>query len=204
MHTETIRHGISAVMLGRGRLDEGDMLELGAVLEALVGSQFEVLLVTDCPNTLSSLVDNLRASTPALPLRVVEGSSLAAGCAAATYDVFWLSGDDRDVDVRQTNRLFDAIEHGADAAAGYRPRRSDGLFRYLQRWGCNVSLDCAVVLMRRHLWQTVLVRHDGAHATVAEVVVNARKLGYCVSEIPVSCRRPSIETVSPAARSWAA
>jgi hypothetical protein len=86
---------------------------------------------------------------------------------------------------------MDAIEHGAEVAAGYRPRRTDAIVRRLQRWGWHVDVDCAFALLRRAVWQRL---RDAASTGVpcAELSGKARRLGFRVAEVAVSQRRPSI------------
>lgn len=184
------RHGISAVLMTAEHLD-ATVLDLAAVLEGLVSSAFEIIVVTGQPRQLLAVTEELRARAPALTLRVVEGDSVGAGCDAAIYDLIFLSARDGRFDVRELNHLLDAIERGADVAAGYRPRPTDGIFRHLQRWGWNVHIDCAFSLFRRGIWPKLDRRGRGS---CAELVLSVRRLGYHVTEVPVRHRRPAMGT----------
>jgi hypothetical protein len=184
------RHGISAVLMTAEHLD-ATVLDLAAVLEGLVSSAFEIIVVTAQPRRIHAVTEELRARAPALPLRVVEGDTVAAGCEAAVYDLVLLSARDGRFDVRELNHLLDAIERGADVAAGYRPRRTDGIFRQLQRLGWNVHVDCAFSLFRRRIWARLDRRGRGS---CADLVLNVRRLGYHVTEVPVRHRRPTMGT----------
>jgi hypothetical protein len=179
--------GISAVVQPGNDLATA-VLDLTAVLEGLVADRFEVILVS---HGLPTDVADLKVRAPHLPLRVVEGDSVAEGCEAARYDLMCVAAGDGQYDVRELNHLLDAIEAGADMAAGYRPRRMDGLMRQFQRWGWKVDLDCAFALLRRDVWQS-LSAMPGKPWCCAALLASARQRGYRVAEVPVSHRRPSI------------
>jgi hypothetical protein len=101
--------------------------------------------------------------------------------------------------VRELNHLLDAIEQGADVAAGYRPRLSDGFFRQLRRWGWKLKVDCAFELFRRDVWQDIAVQvKDGRALPCSDLLTSIRQLGYRVAEVPVSSRRPIIGERLPA------
>src|ERR1051326_8473304 len=113
-----VQPGISAVLLPCHDLD-GAVLDLAAVLGGLVGERFEIILV--CDDTPTE-VASLRARAPHLPLRIVGGTTSAAGCEAASYDTLFVAAGDGQFDVRELNHLFDAVELGVEVAIGYRPR----------------------------------------------------------------------------------
>jgi hypothetical protein len=170
------------------------VLDLVAVLEGLVDDQFEIVLVAG--ETPPDIL-HLRARGRGLPLRVVEGASIADGCDAASYDLIFVAAPDGQFDVRELNHLLDAIEDGADVAVGYRPRRTDALVRQLQRWGWNLDLDCAYSLIRHGVWQR-LKREGRPTSCWTEMLANVRRLGFRVREVPVSHRRPTFGvSVSP-------
>jgi hypothetical protein len=182
-----VHAGISAVLTPCNDLD-GAVLDLAAVLGGLVGERFEIILV--CDETPSE-VAGLLARAPQLPLRVVEGDTSAAGCEVARYDTLFVAAGDGQFDVRELNHLFDAVELGIDVAVGYRPRRSDLLVRRLLHWGVAVEVDCAFALVRRHVW-AALAPTAFTRCRCAELISDARRLGYRVVEVPVSKRRPAI------------
>ena len=113
------------------------------------------------------------------------------GCDSARYELILVASDDGQFDVRELNHLLEAVEAGADVAAGYRPKRMDGLKRQFQRWGWKVDVDCAFVLLRRQAWQAVAATQDRAWCCAA-VLSAVRHLGYRVAEVPVSHKRPTI------------
>jgi hypothetical protein len=176
------------------------VLDHVAVLEGLVGDRFEILLVADdhAPD-----VADVAARARGLPLRVIHGSTTADGCDAARYELICFGAPDGQFDVRELNHLLEAIEHGADVAAGYRPRRTDVLVRQFQRWGWNLDLDCAFELMHREVWQRL--KFEGQQTSCcAELAANARRLGFHVVEVPVSHRRPTIGAPISSSTGWRA
>jgi glycosyltransferase involved in cell wall biosynthesis len=205
--------GISAVLAttnsaGATEL-EGAVLDLAAVLDGLVYGNFEIIVV-DVASTahVADVLSELRARCPALPLRhherehVCQKAALAAGFDAAEYDLILVIGANGEFDVSETNHLLEAIEHGADLAIGYRPRRADGIVRRLHGWGWNVlvsllfgktgrDVDCSFKLFRTVVWQRVAIHAPEASSTFnTELLVKARRLGFRVAEVPVSHRRP--------------
>jgi Glycosyl transferase family 2 len=188
---------------------EGAILDLAAVLDGLANGDFEIIVVEQNASSNSAeLLGELQARCPALPVRLLPGEhigqepALAAGFDAAAYDLILVSGSDGEIDVREANHLLEAVEHGADMAIGYRPRRADGFVRRLCGWGWNalVSLlfgktgrdvDCPFKLFRTVVWQRVDVHPREPRPTFnAELLVRARRLGFNVAEVPVSHRRP--------------
>jgi hypothetical protein len=165
-------HGISGIDVERAALD------LVAVLEGLVDSRFEILLV----DASRELTLNLQAR--GLPVQVASDASTTD----TAYDLVFVASQDGEFDIRELNHLLDAIEDGADLAAGYRPRRTDAIVRAFQRWGWNVDVDCAFALVKSCLWQSL------RKSCCAELVAAARRSGHRVTEVPVSHRRPTIGT----------
>jgi hypothetical protein len=142
---------------------------------------------TEAPDWLA----DLQARAPGLPLRLVDGAAIGDGCDAAAYDLIFVAAHDGQFDVRELNHLLEAIESGADVAAGYRPRRMDALVRPFQRLGWKVDVDCAFELLRSRVWRE-LARTQRKTVCCAELLSRVRGLGYRVAEVPVSHRRPSI------------
>jgi hypothetical protein len=177
--------GISAVLLPRDDL-ESAVLDLAVVLEGLCADRFEIIVVGYHPS-----LEDVRARAPRLPLRALDGDSIVDGCNAARYELILVASDDGQFDVRELNHLLEAVEAGADVAAGYRPKRMDGLKRQFQRWGWNVDVDCAFVLLRRQVWQAVAATQERTWCC-ATLLAGVRHLGYRVAEVPVSHKRPTI------------
>lgn len=167
--------GISAVLLP-GLDADSEVLDLAVVLQGLVGDRFEILLVSHD----ASVAANLQPRR--VPLRLVDGTSVADGCRAAAYELILVTAADGQFDIRELNHLLDAIETGADVAVGYRPHATDALVRAIQRCGWRVEMDFAFTLLRRSVWE-----HMHGVSTA-----EARRIGYHVTELPVSHRRPTI------------
>jgi hypothetical protein len=175
--------GISAVLVANEDLDRA-ILDLAAVLDGLAHDHFEIILVGDAEQTDGVLAD-MRARVPRLPL------VSATGRIAPRYELIFAAARDGQFDVRELNHLLEAVEGGADVAAGYRPRRTDGIVRQLQRWGWHVDVDCAFALFRRAVWQRL---QSNARANLcAEMSSGARRLGFRVTDVPVSPARPRID-----------
>ena len=171
--------GISAVLLPCANFETA-ALDLAAVLAGLVGDRFEIILVCD-QRQVPAQVSDLLARAPHLPLRVVNGSGVGEGCAAARYELVFIAARDGQFDVRELNRLLDAVERGADVALGYRRRWADGFVRQLQKVGVRVALDWAFFLARRQIWCAAAQTSDWPN-----LVGLARRRGYRVAEVPVS------------------
>ena len=177
--------GISALVLATDDLDRA-VLDLAAVLDGLAPERFEIIVVGDAIS-----LSELRARAPGLPIRCVSGD------VDPRYELVFVAARDGRFDVRELNHLMDAIEHGAEVAAGYRPRRTDAIVRRLQRWGWHVDVDCAFALLRRTVWQR-LKEAASTGVPCAELSSKARRLGFRVAEVAVSQRRPSIGLAAPA------
>ena len=181
--------GISAVIVANDDIDRA-MLDLAAVLDGLAPARFEIIVVGLAPAGLRELLGR----APGLPVRAVSN------IADPRYDLVFVAARDGRFDVRELNHLLEAIEHGADVAAGYRPRRTDAIVRRLQRWGCHVDVDCAFALFRHPVWQQLT--RDGSHrVALPELRSKARREGFRVAEVAVSQRRPTIGvTISASTR----
>jgi hypothetical protein len=182
--------GISAVLMLSPDLDSV-ALDLIAVLEGLVSRNFELVVVLPSMQ-VSGPINELRARAPGVPLRVVEGEDIRDACNTAVYDLIYVSAADGQFDVRELNHLLDEVEKGADVAVGYRPKRTDAIFRSLERLGWHRTVDCAFGLIRSGVWHDVaalVCAHD--RTPWVDLVAKVRRLGYVVSEVPVSGRRPT-------------
>jgi hypothetical protein len=174
--------GISALVTTSEDLDRG-VLDLAAVLDGLAPERFEIVIVGEA----ASILSELRARAPSLPVRSVVGE------ADPRYELVFVGSRDGQFDIRELNHLLEAIERGADVAAGYRPRRTDPIVRRLQRWGWHVDVDCAFALLKRVVWQQIMAHaKTGPRMCCAEFSSQARRLGFDVTDVAVSQRRPSI------------
>jgi glycosyltransferase involved in cell wall biosynthesis len=190
--------GISAVLAGH--LDEGQLygtvLDVAAVLDALIDDNFEVILVVDgSADRPIQVLDELRVRCPGLRVRCA--TDVAAGFDAAAYDLILLAAADGQFDMRELNHFLEAIERGADLAIGYRTSHSAGLGWRLRRWAWYASVrllfgatardaDCSFKLFRRAVWERVAMQPTSTTLNT-ELLVRARRLGFRVDELPVTC-----------------
>ena len=204
-----IQPGISAVVFappGQAELDAA-ILDLAAVLDGLVVGNFEIVLVEVASSRrVTDTLAELRVRFPHLPLRLFEGhfadqaSALSTAFGSAAYDLIFVTSADGQYDVRELNHLLEAIEHGADLAIGYRPKRVDSISQRLDGWGWNVlinlmfgptarDVNCAFKLFRQNVWQRVGMRSRSTTTFYTELLVRARRLGFHVIEVPVKHHR---------------
>jgi hypothetical protein len=182
--------GISAVLSSHVRqpLTEDVVLDLAAVLDGLVGDNFEII-VADGP---SDSLDSLLVRFPHLPLRILEARDRdpAAGIGRAAYDLILLVSPDYAFDVRELNHFLDAVEHGADLAIGYRAHNMRRFAWYVLGhllFGKTArDVDCPFKLFRRRVWQRTGMQPRGVDRWFStRLVVRARRLGFRVAELPV-------------------
>ncbi len=169
--------GITAVLFPGDGLDRA-ILDLAAVLEGLVGDRFEILVVSND----ALLLADMPSRAPGLPLKVLNGATIADACAAARFNLVLVAAPDGQYDVRELNHLLDAILAGADLAVGYRPRPGDVLARQLERFGWSRRLDVAFALLRRDFGEP--------GTSLGALPALARRRGYRVAEVQVAHRRP--------------
>jgi hypothetical protein len=204
-----VQPGISAVLAAHDDSTElaGAVLDLAAVLDGLVGDNFEIIVArVGCPGgAATDHLAGLRAGHPDLPLRLLEGDhsgevlAWVAGFEAATYDLILVTTADGQFEVRESNHLMDAVDGGADVAIGYRVHRTDGFVRRMQARGWNMlvrllfgkigrDVDCPFRLFRRAAWLKMAMhpRNEPTPIFNAEFLVRARRLNFQVAEVPLS------------------
>jgi hypothetical protein len=182
--------GISAVLSSHVRLPltEDVVLDLAAVLDGLVGEDFEII-VADGP---SDSVDHLLARFPHLPLRILDARDRdpAAGIGNAAYNLILLVSPDYAFDVRDLNHFLEAVENGADLAIGYRAHNFKRFAWYLLGhllFGKTArDVDCPFKLFRRCVWRRTGLQPRGIDRWFStRLIVRARRLGFRVAELPV-------------------
>jgi hypothetical protein len=182
--------GISAVLTAP--LSEDAALDLVAVLDGLVGSNFEILLAGHDAEAL----DAVRARLPALGLRATS-ADLAATISRTEHDLVLLTSGAGELDVYALNHFLEAIEAGADLAIGYRPRTIGRLawsaFGHLLFGKTARDVDCPFKLFRRAVWQRTSMEPHGMDRWFStRLVVRARRLGFRVAELPVQPAKPNL------------
>ena len=183
--------GISAVLTAPLR-DEA-VLDLIAVLDGLVGGNFDITVVDPAPGVL----DALNVSHPNLPLCQTD-ADLTAAIASTQRDLVLLARGDGALDFYELNHFLEAIEHGADLAMGYRPRNVERvlwsavgtvLFGKTAR-----DVDCPFKLFRRSVWDRTSMEPHGVDRWFStRLVVRSRRLGFRVEELPVRLAQPGFE-----------
>jgi hypothetical protein len=182
--------GISAVLSSHVQRPptEEVVLELAAVLDGLVGDNFEII-VADGP---SDSLDGLRIRFPHLPLRILEARDHdpAAGIGCAAYDLILLVSSDYAFDLRELNHFLEAVEQGADLAIGYRAHNFKRFAWYVLGhllFGRTArDVDCPFKLFRQCVWQRTGMHPRGPDRWFStRLVVRARRLGFRVTELPV-------------------
>src|SRR3979411_2722468 len=105
-----VQPGISAVLAADDEHTEleGAVLDLAAVLDGLVNTNFEIIVVDVTPSRrLTETLAGLRAHSPDLPLRILEGdyvgqaAAFAAGFDAAGYDLILVATSDGQFEVHE-------------------------------------------------------------------------------------------------------
>jgi hypothetical protein len=182
--------GISAVLSSHVQqpLTEDMLLDLAAVLDGLVGNNFEII-VADGP---SDSLDSLLVRFPHLPLRILEARDRdpAAGIGRAAHDLILLVSPDYAFDVRDLNHFLEAVERGADLVIGYRAynfrRFAWYALGHLLFGKTARDVDCPFKLFRSCVWRRTGMHPRGADRWFStRLVVRARRLGFRVAELPV-------------------
>ena len=185
--------GISALIVARDDTPVADevVLDLVAVLDGLVGENFEIVLIGGATDL------ELLAGYPNLPLRVLE-ADLRSAVNQANYDLLLVLSADSRLDARALNHFLEAIERGADLAVGYRPfslaRMTWSALGALLFGKTARDVECPFKLFRRTVWdRTEVASSDLDRWFCTRLVVRARRLGFRVAELPVNLVSGSIQ-----------
>jgi glycosyltransferase involved in cell wall biosynthesis len=181
------------------------VLELAMHLGALAGNgRYEIVVVDDASHDgTAQTLEELHARRLGLPLVVVThernrgyGTALARGYDAAHNELIFVTSGARQFDVAELAAFLAEIDAGADLAIGWRRKPADPPLRRAGAWGWKLlvnglfghtarDVDCAFMLIRRRVWESLTVHARGA-AFSAELLIKARRLGFRVKELPVS------------------
>jgi glycosyltransferase involved in cell wall biosynthesis len=201
-----MRHmSISAVLpaYNEEALIEHTVRRVADVLGRLV-RQFEVVVTNDgSRDRTGEILARLRAAEPGLHLRLVThptnqgyGAALASGFDAAHLELIFLTDGDKQFDVAELAGFLPEMDEHTDLVIGWRRNRADPPLRRLNALGWKLlvnglfgytarDIDCAFKLFRRRVWEGLTVHARGATFS-AEFIVKARRLGFRVTELPVS------------------
>lgn len=182
---------------------EQSVRQFAGIIRPLV-EWFEIIVTNDGSrdNTREVLRD-LQQSAPELNLRVIThstnrgyGAALASGFDAARGDYLFFTDGDLQFDLKEINMFLPYAVAGKDLVIGWRRKRADPPMRLANAFGWKLlvnglfgytakDIDCAFKLFRRQVWEAVNVHATGATFS-AEFLVKARRLGFNVTELPVS------------------
>ncbi len=123
------------------------------------------------------------------------GGALRSGFAAATGDWVFYTDGDAQYDVREMDRLVEAISDDVDVVQGYKITRHDPLHRivigrmyhHLVRLAFGLKLrdvDCDFRLIRRRVFDTVELKSDSG-VICAEMMTKIQRANFRVAEVPV-------------------
>ena len=161
------------------------MLDLVAVLDGLVGGNFDITV--DAP--AQAAVETLQASHPHLPIRQTD-EDLTRVIGSTQRDLILLATGAGDLDLFELNHFVEAIEGGADLAVGYRSRTVERVawnaFGALLFGRTARDVDCPFKLFRRAVWERTSMEPHGVDRWFSmRLIVRARRLGFRVAELPV-------------------
>jgi glycosyltransferase involved in cell wall biosynthesis len=197
--------GISAVLpaFNEEAIIERTVKHVSGVLAGLT-SDFEVIVTNDgSRDRTGEILSDLQTRAPQLNLRVVThrvncgyGAALASGFDAARKELIFMTDGDKQFDVTELNLFLPAMDAHTDLVIGWRRNRADPPMRKLNALGWKLlvnalfgytarDVDCAFKLFRRRVWQSMTVHARGATFS-AEFLIKARRLGFQVTELPVS------------------
>jgi glycosyltransferase involved in cell wall biosynthesis len=181
---------------------EDAVRHVAGVLAALV-DDFQIVVTNDgSADQTGAVLASLR-NDPSVRLHVVThehnrgyGAALASGFDAASKDLIFMTDGDKQFDVREIEGFLAAMRDDTDLVIGWRRHRADPPMRLLNAWGWKQfinglfgytarDVDCAFKLFRRDVWESVQVHALGATFS-AELLIKARRLGFRVTELPVS------------------
>jgi hypothetical protein len=179
--------GISAVLTAPVREDA--LLDLVAVLDGLVGGNFDITVV----GTTRHAVECIQASRPNLPLRH-STDGLTAAISGSQRDLILLASGTGELDVYELNHFLEAIEHGADLAIGYRPmtleRAVNNALGTLLFGKTARDVDCPFKLFRRSVWERTSLEPHGVDRWFSmRLIVRTRRFGFRIAEVPVRLTR---------------
>jgi glycosyltransferase involved in cell wall biosynthesis len=204
-NTTHLRPSISAVLPAHNEAAniERSVRALTDVLRGLT-DEFEIIVTNDgSSDQTGDILAALERTEPDLNLHVVThpvnrgyGSALASGFEVARKEFIFFTDSDVQFDVSELADFVKRMNHQTDLVIGWRDKRADSPIRLLNAWGWKHlvnglfgytarDVDCAFKLFRRRVWNSLSVRATGATFS-AEFLIKSRRLGFRITEIPVS------------------
>jgi glycosyltransferase involved in cell wall biosynthesis len=169
-----------------------------------LANDYEVIVTNDgSRDRTGEVLAALQRNEPRLNLKVVThernlgyGAALASGFDAAMKDLVFLTDGDKQFNVTELREFLPAMDAQTDLVIGWRKNRADPPLRKANALGWKLlvntlfgytarDVDCAFKLFRRRVWTSLTVYARGATFS-AEFLIKARRLGFQVTELPVS------------------
>lgn len=186
--------------------EEGHVRPLVArAVEVLSGvaDRFEIIVVDDgSSDRTGAHADELAAADPRIrvvhhPSRRGYGGAVRSGIAASRYPLIFFTDGDRQFDPVDVVLLLPQIAE-ADAAIGYRKKRSDPLRRRFVGWSYNLAIrtlfglpvrdvDCAFKLFRREVFERVPLESIGSNGAFfsAELLIRMHQAGLRIRQAAI-------------------
>ena len=176
---------------------------------SLLVEDFEIIVVDDgSQDDTAVIVQSLIPQYPQLRLVQHEGNkgygtAVFSGLTHASKDLVFFTDADRQFDLGEIEKLLAEIDR-ADLVVGYRAPRRDPFIRRLngRGWSGLVTLlfgytardiDCAFKLMRRQVVDALRDEITSGGATFsAEFLVQAKRAGFRIAEVPITGHRPRV------------
>lgn len=179
----------------------GSMVMLTIQTAERLGLDYDITLIDDGSeeHTLA-LLDEIEQRFP--EVRVVRhaqnrgyGGALRSGFASASKEWIFYTDGDAQYDVRELDRLIDAVGDDVDVVQGYKITRNDPLHRIIigRIYHCLVKVafglklrdvDCDFRLIRRSVFDKVHLKSDSG-VICAEMMTKIQRAGFRLHEVPV-------------------
>ena len=179
----------------------GSMVMLTIQTAERLNLDYDITLIDDGSgeHTLA-LLEEIERCFPQVAIKRHEsnrgyGGALRSGFDSATRDWIFYTDGDAQYDVRELDRLVEAIADDVDVVQGYKITRHDPLHRIVigrvyhhmvkLAFGLKVrDVDCDFRLIRRSVFESVELKSDSG-VICAEMMTKIQRAGLEVTEVPV-------------------